>query len=627
VLSGQASGPPHVPPHTFQAKTDVPGLTPLLVPDFPNFTMTIPDQYRYRIFAQQYAQWEQQHNLPDLVIMHLPDDHTSGSSKNFPTPRAMVADNDLALGRIVDTISHSPDWKDSAIFVTEDDSQDGTDHVDGHRTTGYVISPWTRTALTDSHYYSQVNMVRTIEQILGLPPMNQMDLAAPPMTDLFTDTPNSAPFTAVANQVPLDEMNPGSLPSGSAPPVSPASCTSTAPSARTTTDAPPVNAYRADENDYQPGDRYGTATNGCVEADVTTRVGENNQPGTFQPGWPANVTLSDGARVETLDWSELILSHTMNNPAVPWHRSGEWLSLPNLSTQGSSVVSSGTAQIDPSITASLSTSAVPGMPAIKETLHLHNGGGTAFSGYFQYLLDPDSVSDVSTLPGRTGTNPGFVTSGWTRNYVYDGPTSPIYSPAHAIAWDPANQPTGVLAAGYIFGTWFDASMPAGGDKTITWYHVTDYPAQGGDVTANLARWADAIAGGPVPTGTNGPATSTPVIPSTVAAQPAGIQQEWTAASDAMGFDDPHTPPDATDRNVLNHAIWYATMGYDTPYPGETRALAPSEVPHIEGADPEAAENGPAGPMLSFTTGPSLGPFLAPHPSSGAAPAPGTPDDD
>jgi hypothetical protein len=124
----------------------------------------------------------------------------------------MVADNDLAVGKIVDTISHSKYWKDSAIFVTEDDSQAGVDHVDGHRRTGYVISPWTKTGGVDSTYYTQVNMVRTIEQILGLPPMNQMDLAAPPMTDLFTTKPNFAPYDVVANKVPLDEMNPGSTP-------------------------------------------------------------------------------------------------------------------------------------------------------------------------------------------------------------------------------------------------------------------------------------------------------------------------------------------------------------------------------------------------------------------------------
>ncbi|HEY0693806.1 MAG TPA: bifunctional YncE family protein/alkaline phosphatase family protein [Kribbella sp.] len=213
VLAGEASGQLTVPPHTFQAKADVPGLDPLVVRDYPSYTEGIPDQYRYQMFKQQFAQWQKNNTLPDLTIMQLNADHTAGSSANFPTPRAMVADNDLAVGKIVDEISHSKYWKDSAIFVTEDDSQAGVDHVDGHRTTGYVISPWTtNTGAVDSTYYTQVNMVRTIEQILGLPPMNQMDLAAPPMSSLFTTKPNFAPYDAVVNKVPLDEMNPGSTP-------------------------------------------------------------------------------------------------------------------------------------------------------------------------------------------------------------------------------------------------------------------------------------------------------------------------------------------------------------------------------------------------------------------------------
>ena len=123
--------------------------------------------------------------------MTLPDDHTAGLSSGIPDPTHMVADNDLALGRVVEAVSKSPYWKSSAIFVVEDDAQDGVDHVDGHRTLGYVISPWVRRGQVDSTYYSQIDMVRTIEQILGLPPTNQMDLATPPMRGLFALTPGS----------------------------------------------------------------------------------------------------------------------------------------------------------------------------------------------------------------------------------------------------------------------------------------------------------------------------------------------------------------------------------------------------------------------------------------------------
>jgi YVTN family beta-propeller protein len=227
VMSGQATGTLHAPPGSFAATSDVPQVNNLLVRDYPNFQMGIPDQYRTEVFKKQFDGWAKQNNLPNLVVMHLPADHNAGTSPNLPTPRAMAADNDLALGKIVDTISHSKYWKDSAIFVLEDDAYDGSDHVDGHRTTGYVISPWAKQGnVVDSHFGSQVNMVRTMEQILGLPPMNQMDMAATPMRDLFTTTPNFAPYNVLPNQIPLDEMNPGST-------VRPASGTSSAPNTAT----------------------------------------------------------------------------------------------------------------------------------------------------------------------------------------------------------------------------------------------------------------------------------------------------------------------------------------------------------------------------------------------------------
>jgi hypothetical protein len=137
--------------------------------------------------------------------MWISSDHTGGP----PTAQAMQADNDLALGRFVDIISHSPIWSSSVIFVEEDDAQDGVDHVDGHRSPGYVISPYVRqNGVVDSHYYSQVNLTRTIEQILGLKPMNQNDLTASPMRTLFTDNPpadNFLPWAHVDNIVPLDQ--------------------------------------------------------------------------------------------------------------------------------------------------------------------------------------------------------------------------------------------------------------------------------------------------------------------------------------------------------------------------------------------------------------------------------------
>ena len=208
ILAGQKQGNLNTPLGTYQAQSDVPSLKNVLSPNYPPFnTASIPDQYRVQIFLQEFRNYEKNHNLPNLTLFTLPQDHTVGTDPGMPTPNAMVADNDLALGKIVDAISHSPDWKDSAIFVTEDDAQSGLDHVDGHRTTGFVISPYARTGVVSSTY-TQIDMVRTVEQILGMPPMNQADLAATPMYDAFTSKPNLDPFTSLPNQIPLDQLSP-----------------------------------------------------------------------------------------------------------------------------------------------------------------------------------------------------------------------------------------------------------------------------------------------------------------------------------------------------------------------------------------------------------------------------------
>jgi YVTN family beta-propeller protein len=168
----------------------------------------IPDVVRAKGFLQEFNAFDKNGNQPQLCILLLYNDHTAGTSPGFPTPRAQVADNDLALGKVVDAISHSRYWKESAIFVTEDDSQDGADHVDGHRSVGLVISPYTKRGVVDSNFYTIINMVRTMEQIIGLPPMNQFDQAADPMFSVFTAHPDLTPYTALPNKIPLNEMNP-----------------------------------------------------------------------------------------------------------------------------------------------------------------------------------------------------------------------------------------------------------------------------------------------------------------------------------------------------------------------------------------------------------------------------------
>ncbi|MBS1824318.1 MAG: beta-propeller fold lactonase family protein [Acidobacteria bacterium] len=191
-----------------EARTPIVGLRDVYSTRYPGFSMTIPDQVRVDRFLEDFRAFEREGNLPRLTILLLPTDHTDGTAPGFPTPRAMVADNDLALGRLVEAISNSRYWSRSAIFVVEDDAQNGLDHVDGHRTVALVVSPYTRRKAVDSTFYTTINMYRTMEQILGLPPSNQFDLAAEPMFTVFQSSADSSPYKALPNRIPLDEMNP-----------------------------------------------------------------------------------------------------------------------------------------------------------------------------------------------------------------------------------------------------------------------------------------------------------------------------------------------------------------------------------------------------------------------------------
>ncbi len=190
---------------TVGSHSPLPNLIDNTVQNYPQFDLDIPDQFRVDIWEQDFKKDVKNGKVPQLEMMWISSDHTGGP----PTAVAMEADNDLALGRFVDIISHSSIWDSSAIFVEEDDAQDGVDHVDGHRSPGYVISPYVRQGgVVDSTYYSQVNLTRTIEQILGLTPMNQNDLVASPMKTIFIDKPpadNFKPWTHVPNLIPLDQ--------------------------------------------------------------------------------------------------------------------------------------------------------------------------------------------------------------------------------------------------------------------------------------------------------------------------------------------------------------------------------------------------------------------------------------
>jgi YVTN family beta-propeller protein len=185
----------------------VPGLVGAFSPEFPPFDLDISDQTRADIWLREFRAFEASGGLPRLTIMRLPRDHTAGTRVGSVTPRAMVADNDLALGRIVDAISHSRFWKESAIFVLEDDAQNGPDHIDAHRSVLVVASPFTRRGAVDHTLYTTSGVLRTIELILGLPPMTQYDAGATPLYNAFVAEPDARPYAVVAARIPLDERN------------------------------------------------------------------------------------------------------------------------------------------------------------------------------------------------------------------------------------------------------------------------------------------------------------------------------------------------------------------------------------------------------------------------------------
>jgi YVTN family beta-propeller protein len=188
----------------------VPGLEGLINPDYPPFDLTIPDARRVDVWLKEFVEFERSGGLPQLSIIRLGNDHTNYTAPGFPTPRAFVAENDLALGRLVEAITKSRFWKESAIFVLEDDAQSGPDHVDAHRSVALIMSPFARRGFVDSTMYTTSGMLRTMELILGLPPMSQYDAAATPAYNAFQATAVLAPFTHFEARVRLDERNPTS---------------------------------------------------------------------------------------------------------------------------------------------------------------------------------------------------------------------------------------------------------------------------------------------------------------------------------------------------------------------------------------------------------------------------------
>jgi hypothetical protein len=186
----------------------VPALQPYCSRHYPNNNTSIPDQIRAEEFLSELAGFESSGKLANLTILTLNEDHTNGTRPGSATPRAMVADDDLALGRIVEGISKSRFWPKSLILVVEDDAQDGVDHVDGHRTVALAIGPFVRRGAVDSNNYNHSSMIRTIQEIFRIPAKTRVLASARGMTSVFTAQTDLSPYQHLVPKQPLDEMNP-----------------------------------------------------------------------------------------------------------------------------------------------------------------------------------------------------------------------------------------------------------------------------------------------------------------------------------------------------------------------------------------------------------------------------------
>jgi hypothetical protein len=189
-----------------------PVLAPLTNRRFRGFDVDYPDVERAKVFLDDLALFEKSGEMPRLIVMRLGNDHTAGTSAGRISPLSAMADNDHALGMIVEAVSKSRFWGSTAIFVLEDDAQNGADHVDSHRSPAFVISPYARRRVVDSTMYNTTSMLRTMELMLGLRPMTHYDAGSRPMTSAFQATADPSPYAAEAPRIPLDRRNPANSP-------------------------------------------------------------------------------------------------------------------------------------------------------------------------------------------------------------------------------------------------------------------------------------------------------------------------------------------------------------------------------------------------------------------------------
>ena len=187
----------------------IPVLKDHFTPEYPTGDLKDPDTARYRVWEKDFDSLMEKNALPRLMTFRMLSDHTEGTAAGRPTPFAHVADNDLAVGKLVEHISKSPIWENSVIFIVEDDAQNGPDHVDAHRTTAYIAGGYVKRHYADHTLYSTSSLLRTIGLILGLPPMSQYDAAANPMWRCFNKTPDNTAFNSLPSNINLKDLNPG----------------------------------------------------------------------------------------------------------------------------------------------------------------------------------------------------------------------------------------------------------------------------------------------------------------------------------------------------------------------------------------------------------------------------------
>ncbi|MCY7331029.1 MAG: hypothetical protein LH618_20915, partial [Saprospiraceae bacterium] len=188
-------------------QANIPSLEGNFCPYYPGYSLSITDTARFYLWKKEFDSLVAANAVSRFNSVRFGNDHTEGARVGRPTPFAHVADNDLAVGMFIEHLSNSPIWNESAVFIVEDDAQNGPDHVDAHRTTAYVAGPHVKRGFVDHTMYSTSSMLRTMELILGLPPMSQYDAAATPMFNSFTATANVTPFTSVAANIDLNERN------------------------------------------------------------------------------------------------------------------------------------------------------------------------------------------------------------------------------------------------------------------------------------------------------------------------------------------------------------------------------------------------------------------------------------